>query len=121
MNREFTTVIDMVGRTCIRRCDNERFIFLFPKDNSCKEFIMYNMNKFNQHKGFIPDTPVMLPTIIKEEKFAKKGTNFLVPLVCLSLLRQGVSLGLLLSHSLMNCILLREPTQFVAQLLLCEL
>ena len=69
MNREFTTVIDMVGRTCIRRCDNERFIFLFPKDNSCKEFIMYNMNKFNQHKGFIPDTPVMLPTIIKEENF----------------------------------------------------
>ena len=70
MNREFTTIIDMVGRTCIRRCDNERFIFLFPKDNSCKEFIMYNMNKFNQHKGFIPDTPVMLPTIIKEENFA---------------------------------------------------
>ena len=70
MDKKFTTVIDMVGRTCIRRCDNERFIFLFPKNNSCKEFIMYNMNKFNQHKGFLPDKSVMLPTTIKEENFA---------------------------------------------------
>tara|TARA_R100001443_G_scaffold113360_1_gene127903 strand:- start:421 stop:798 length:378 start_codon:yes stop_codon:yes gene_type:complete len=70
MTKEFTTVIDMVGRTCIRRCDKEKFIFCFPTDESCKEFILYNTNKFNNHKGFLPDTSVMLPTTIKEENFA---------------------------------------------------
>ena len=29
------------------------------------------LNKFNQHKGFIPDQLMMLPTIIKEVKLCR--------------------------------------------------
>ena len=71
MNKKFTTVIDMVGRTCIRKCDNEKFVFFFPKDESCKELILFNLNDFNKHKGVIPDKSVMFPTTVKEENFAE--------------------------------------------------
>ncbi len=72
--KEFLTthsVLDMVGRTCIRRCDNEKFMFLWPKDTSCQEFIMYHLSDVNKHKGIIPDDSVMLPTLIKHEDFGE--------------------------------------------------
>ena len=73
MNEFLTThsVLDMVGRTCIRRCDNEKFMFLWPKDTSCQEFIMYHLSDVNKHKGIISDDSVMLPTLIKHEDFGE--------------------------------------------------
>mgnify|MGYP003136081311 CR=1 FL=1 len=70
MNKHFTSILDMVGRICTRKCDNEKFIFFLPVDETCKEFILFNLNEFNNHKGVFLDKSVMFPTIIKEENFA---------------------------------------------------
>jgi len=48
MNIQFTSILDMVGRICTRKCDNEKFIFFLPVDETCKEFILFNLNELKR-------------------------------------------------------------------------
>ena len=70
--KETATILDLIGRTCIRRADKQKFIFSLPKDPpECSELVLFNLSNFNKQKikGF-GDKPMMLPTIIKADNFA---------------------------------------------------
>ena len=47
--KETATILDLIGRTCIRRADKQKFIFSLPKDPpECSELVLFNLSNFNK-------------------------------------------------------------------------